>query len=184
MLLHAPRRGLRIVLLCSALVTACCYPTAAESRLMEVTAYCKCGECNGYSRGSWKFLKLDRWNKYVDHGSRKGTQYTGKTAAGDKLREPREGLLSRDSVRRPWTVPLKVAGAPLGAATRRYGTIAADTNYYPFGTKMHVPGWGWGEVTDRGGAIKGPDRIDIFFSRHGETRQWGRQQVQVDIERP
>jgi hypothetical protein len=41
------------------------------------------------------------------------------------------------------------------------GTIAADTKYYPFGTRMYVPGWGWGMVTDRGSAIKGPDRIDL-----------------------
>lgn len=29
----------------------------------------------------------------------------------------------------------------------RHGTIAADTTYYPFGTRMFVPGYGWGEAS-------------------------------------
>ena len=31
----------------------------------------------------------------------------------------------------------------------RHGTIAADTTYYPFGTRMFIPGYGWGEVSFR-----------------------------------
>lgn len=148
---------------------------AAQQVHMLVTAYCKCGSCNGYSRGSWKFLKLDQWNRYTAGGAR----YTGKTASGGKLVEPRAGLLSGESVTKPWTVPGKVAMP--WRAKQRLGTIAADTNYYPFGTKMYVPGWGWGVVGDRGGAIKGPNRIDIFFSSHGETERWGRQQLSVTV---
>lgn len=147
---------------------------------MEVTAYCDCGECNGYKRGSWKFLKLDKWNRYVSEGGRKGKKYTGKTASGGKLVEPRAGLLSKETVTQPWTVPGKVVMP--WRARQRLGTIAADTSYYPFGTLMYVPGWGWGSVGDRGGAIKGPQRIDIFFSSHGETKQWGRQQLNVAVE--
>jgi hypothetical protein len=157
-------------------------PARAEQRTipMEVTAYCDCGECNGYKRGSWKFLKLDKWNRYVSEGGRKGEKYTGKTASGGKLVEPRSGLISKDTVTKPWTVPGKVV-LPW-RARQRLGTIAADTDYYPFGTLMYVPGWGWGQVGDRGGAIKGPQRIDIFFSGHGETKQWGRQQLNVTVQ--
>jgi 3D (Asp-Asp-Asp) domain-containing protein len=64
------------------------------------------------------------------------------------------------------------------------GTIAADTKYYPFGTKMYVPGYGWGVVADRGGDIKGPDRIDLFYNTHSQANNWGRQRVSVEIERP
>lgn len=154
----------------------------AEQRTvpMEVTAYCKCGECNGYKRGSWKFLKLDQWNRYVSEGSDKGERYTGKTASGGRLAEPRAGLLSGESVKKPWTVPGKII-LPW-RAKQRLGTIAADTDYYPFGTMMYVPGWGWGVVGDRGGAIKGSQRIDIFFNHHGETEQWGRQSLNVTVE--
>jgi len=147
---------------------------------MKVTAYCDCGDCNGYKRGSWKFLKLDQWNRYVSSGSSKGAKYTGKTASGGRLVEPRAGLLSRESIARPLSVPGKIVMP--WRAKQRLGTIAADTDYYPFGTRMYVPGWGWGVVGDRGSAIKGPQRIDIFFTSHGETEQWGRQTVNVSVE--
>jgi len=54
---------------------------------------------------------------------------------------------------------------------------AADTRYYPFGTILHVPGYGPAIVLDRGGAIKGPHRIDLFFATHQAALEWGRQTV-------
>lgn len=139
------------------LLTACStgrFLGGTEKRVMEATAYCPCGECNGYTRGSWKMLKADQWNRYVKSTGRK---YTGKTASGGTLQTPRAGPLPRD------------------------GTIAADTNYYPFGTRMYVPGWGWGVVSDRGGAIKGPNRIDLLHSTHSAALKWGRRNVEVTI---
>jgi 3D (Asp-Asp-Asp) domain-containing protein len=62
------------------------------------------------------------------------------------------------------------------------GTIAADTKHYPFGTRMFVPGYGWGIVEDRGRKIKGPDRIDLYFNSHEDARQWGKKKVRVTIE--
>jgi len=54
------------------------------------------------------------------------------------------------------------------------GTIAADTNHYPFGTIMYVPGYGYGRVEDRGSAIKGPNRLDVFFKKKKQALDWGR----------
>eukprot|EP00951_Prasinocladus_malaysianus_P043417 scaffold541676_cov42-Prasinocladus_malaysianus.AAC.1 len=62
------------------------------------------------------------------------------------------------------------------------GTIAADTMHYPFGTRMKVPGYGWGVVEDRGGAIKGVDRIDLFHRDHLSALKWGRQRLEVVVE--
>jgi len=62
------------------------------------------------------------------------------------------------------------------------GTIAADTKHYPFGTRMFVPGYGWGIVEDRGRKIKGPNRIDLYFDSHEDARQWGKKKVRVTIE--
>lgn len=61
------------------------------------------------------------------------------------------------------------------------GSIAADTRYYPFGTEIYVPGYGWGVVEDGGGAIKGPNRLDLFYDDHGSTKRWGRRHVEVEI---
>jgi hypothetical protein len=174
----APDAALALILFCAISPR----PASAVQRTvtMTVTAYCDCGQCNGYKRGSWKFLKLDQWNRYVSEGSDRGAKYTGKTASGGRLAEPRAGLISGETIHKPWTVPGKVL-LPW-RARQRLGTIAADTSYYPFGTRMYVPGWGWGVVGDRGGAIKGPNHIDIFFNRHGETERWGRPTLTVTVD--
>ncbi len=150
---------------------------------MEVTAYCSCSQCCSWERGSWRYLKLDVWNKYVATGERTGKPYDGKTASGTKPHEPQPGLFSFDSLKHPWMIPPRVVLFPWKLLPKK-GTIAADTAHYPFGTRMYVPGYGWGVVEDRGSAIKGPDRIDIFMNSHGEALEWGRQTLEVEIELP
>jgi len=66
-----------------------------------------------------------------------------------------------------------------GTATRK-GTVAADTRYFPFGTVLYVPGYGYGVVEDTGGAIKG-GRLDLWFPSHEAALKWGRKKVEVKI---
>lgn len=154
---------------------------AKEPRVirMEVTAYCGCGDCCGWERGNPKYLRLDFWNKYINYGGKKGTKYTGRTSSGTKPHEPRPGLFSWDSLKHPWMIPIRIIFPWL--IFSRDGTVAADTRYYPFGTRMHIPGYGFGVVEDRGGAIKGPRRLDVFFNSHREALRWGRQRLSVEI---
>ncbi len=163
------------------LLSGCAKPPVA--RVMETTAYCGCSSCCGWERGSWHLLKLDFWNHYVSAGPGAGTTYSGLTASGTVPREPEEGLFSQDSLARPYMIPVRLVFFPWYLLPHE-GTIAADTKYYPFGTRMHVPGYGWGVVEDRGGAIKGPDRIDLFFDSHNDALTWGRKKVRVVIEYP
>ncbi|MFV0437596.1 MAG: 3D domain-containing protein [Desulfopila sp.] len=149
------------------------------SRTMEVTAYCGCSSCCSWERGSWKYLKLNFWNRYVSAGPQAGQPYSGLTASGSKPREPQPGLFSQDTLSRPWMIPLRVWPWTI---LPEDGTIAADTRYYPFGTRMYVPDWGWGTVEDRGGAIKGRNRIDLYFDSHQQALHWGRRKVAVRIE--
>ncbi len=158
------------------LLTGC---SSHRVHVIETTAYCGCGLCCSWERGSWKFLKLDFWNRYVNAGRRQGQPYNGKTAWGVTPVEPQPGLFSADSLTHPWMIPFRAVFPWLWF--HHDGTIAADTDYYPFGTQMYIPGWGWGLVTDRGGAIKGPDRIDLFFSSHAAALQWGRRRLPVEI---
>ena len=76
----------------------------------------------------------------------------------------------------------KLVGVTADRSKAKKGTIAADTRRYPFGTIMHVPGYGWGEVHDRGRAIKG-NHIDLFFKSHGKALQWGRKKIKVKVYR-
>lgn len=147
-------------------------------RTIETTAYCGCSVCCSWERGNWYFLKLDFWNRYVSAGPQAGRPYTGRTASGTIPHEPQPGLFSLDTATHPWMIPLRLLPWSL---LPEDGTIAADTRHYPFGTRMYVPGWGWGVVEDRGGAIKGSERIDLYFDSHAEALRWGRRQVGVQI---
>lgn len=151
-------------------------------RLMNTTAYCGCSKCCSWERGSWMYLKLDFWNRYVSAGKGKGRDYTGQTASGEYPEEPDEGFFSVDSIQRPWMIPQRLILFPWYFLPED-GTIAADTKHYPFGTRMHVPGYGWGVVEDRGGAIKGPTRIDLYFNSHSAALEWGRRRLYVIIEK-
>lgn len=159
----------------------CAKPPVA--RVMETTAYCGCSSCCSWERGSWSYLKLDFWNRYVSAGASAGRPYSGLTASGTVPYEPEEGLFSMDSIYRPWMIPVRLILFPWYLLPHD-GTIAADTKYYPFGTHMYVPGYGNGVVEDRGGAIKGPNRIDLYFNSHSNALAWGRKKVRVTIEYP
>jgi hypothetical protein len=167
---------LTIILISGILLTGCASTT---TRTMKATGYCGCGQCCGWERGSWKCLKLDVWNRYVSAGPNKGRSYSGLTASGTRPRIPRPGLISWDTARRPWMLPVRLIFPWLWLP--RDGTIAADTRHHPFGTRMYVPGWGYGRVEDRGSAITGPDRLDLYFNSHSTALQWGVQRVSVDI---
>lgn len=74
----------------------------------------------------------------------------------------------------------KAVGITASGTKARPGTIAADTSLYPFGTVMKIPGYGFGRVEDRGGAIRGR-HIDLYFKSRKEALQWGRQTKSVQI---
>ena len=56
-------------------------------------------------------------------------------------------------------------------------TVAAGTQW-ALGACMDIAGIGRRRVQDRGGAIRGA-KVDLYYSRHGDARSWGRQWVVV-----
>jgi 3D (Asp-Asp-Asp) domain-containing protein len=75
----------------------------------------------------------------------------------------------------------KRVGVTASGTKAKKGTIAADTRYYPFGTRVYIPGYGYGTVEDRGGAIQGPARLDLFFKNHAQALEWGRRRLRVEV---
>lgn len=59
------------------------------------------------------------------------------------------------------------------------GKVAAAPPEIPFGTWIYVPGYGWAEVLDRGGSIKGK-RLDVLFDSHEEAVEWGVQYLEIE----
>ncbi len=74
----------------------------------------------------------------------------------------------------------KDVGVTSDGTKAKKGVIAADISRYPYGTKMYVPGYGWGEVHDIGSAIR-DDHIDLFFPAEKEAKAWGRKYLDVII---
>lgn len=77
-------------------------------------------------------------------------------------------------------IRLKHIGKTSSGAMVRPGTIAADTTIYPYGTIMHIPGYGYGRVEDTGGAIKG-QHIDLYRPNHLYARHWGVREKEVKV---
>ena len=75
---------------------------------------------------------------------------------------------------------IKHIGITASGVLARPGTIAADTSIYPFGTIMHIPGYGYARVEDIGGAIKG-QHIDLYRPNHWFARQWGVQDKEIKV---
>ncbi len=62
-----------------------------------------------------------------------------------------------------------------------YSTIAADLSVFPIGTILFIPGYGFGVVADKGGAIKG-HRIDLYYETVEDVyKYWGKRKVNVYI---
>ena len=62
-----------------------------------------------------------------------------------------------------------------------YSTIAADLNVFPLGTILWIPGYGYGVVADKGGAIKG-NRLDLYYETVDDVyAEWGKKELDVYI---
>lgn len=68
-----------------------------------------------------------------------------------------------------------------GTIAKEGVTVAADTDILPFGTKVKINGEIY-TVQDTGGAIQG-HRIDIFMNDHQAALDFGRQTIEVFVER-
>mmetsp|Transcript_31622 Transcript_31622/g.79206 ORF Transcript_31622/g.79206 Transcript_31622/m.79206 type:complete len:146 (-) Transcript_31622:487-924(-) len=108
-----------------------------------------------------------------------GKRYVGTTASNTLPREPVPPLFSLQVLRnQAWTIPhrlvlLRWKGVP--------GTIAADTAHFGFGQRLYVPGYGWGVVEDRGSAVRGPARLDLYFKHHQAALDWGRRPLRARV---
>lgn len=60
------------------------------------------------------------------------------------------------------------------------GIVAVDTRVIPMGSKLYIPGYGWGVAADTGGAING-NKIDVWFPTLGQCYQWGVRPVTIKV---
>jgi 3D (Asp-Asp-Asp) domain-containing protein len=60
-----------------------------------------------------------------------------------------------------------------------FGVVAVDPNVIPLGTRMYIPGYGYGVAADTGGAVKG-NIIDLGYP-DGVPIDWVSQWVDIQI---
>jgi len=60
------------------------------------------------------------------------------------------------------------------------GIVAVDPKIIPMGSKIHIPGYGWGVAADVGGAIKGR-HIDVCLTSRGSVGRWGRKKLTITV---
>lgn len=62
-----------------------------------------------------------------------------------------------------------------------YSTVAADLKVFPVGTILFIPGYGFGVVADKGGAING-NELDLYYDTVDEVyTDWGKKTLDVYI---
>lgn len=79
-----------------------------------------------------------------------------------------------------WADPSWSNGNTATGVKARYGVIAVDPSVIPLGTRLYVPGYGYGVAADTGSAIIG-DRIDLCYDTGQQAIDYGRQSVTVYI---
>ena len=67
-----------------------------------------------------------------------------------------------------------------GTKAKQGRTVAVDPRCIPYGTEIIIDGQTY-IAEDCGGAIKGSNRIDLFFSSHEQALSFGRQTKKVRI---
>ncbi len=58
------------------------------------------------------------------------------------------------------------------------GAIAVDPRVIPLGSRVYVPGYGWGRAVDTGRLIRGR-RVDVWLPSRGGCMRWGVRKVRV-----
>jgi 3D (Asp-Asp-Asp) domain-containing protein len=62
----------------------------------------------------------------------------------------------------------------------KHGIIAVDPRVIPLGSRLYVPGYGWGVAADTGGLIVG-NKIDVWRPTTADCYRWGVRRVKVKV---
>lgn len=62
------------------------------------------------------------------------------------------------------------------------GIVAVNPDFIPYGTKMNIPGYGYGVAGDTGSRVRRYNNaIEVFFNTHREARQWGVKWLEIKL---
>lgn len=73
-----------------------------------------------------------------------------------------------------------LAGTTFTGTHTHPGSVAVDPSVIPFGTIMHIPGYGLGRAEDTGSAVQG-NHIDVWFRSCARARAWGVRHLRIRV---
>jgi 3D (Asp-Asp-Asp) domain-containing protein len=79
-----------------------------------------------------------------------------------------------------WADPSWSNGRTATGVPVHVGSVAVDPSVIPLGSRLYIPGYGYGVADDTGGAIVG-HRIDLYFPSNSAALAWGMRAVTVYI---
>lgn len=136
--------------------------TASESSAAETVVECRPQAVDTVRAGD-KGLKI--------------TQNSAKVATNFDSPAPPEGLGKKISVR---AYAYCINGRTASGTKTKMGTVAVDRSLIPLGSKIYIPGYGWGTALDTGGHMRGKV-IDIWYPSYGKCMQWGVRNVTITV---
>jgi peptidoglycan DL-endopeptidase CwlO len=71
-------------------------------------------------------------------------------------------------------------GRTATGSTVGWGSVAVDPSVIPLGSRLRIPGYGFGVASDVGGAIQGA-RIDVWFPTEAQALAWGNRVVTITV---
>ena len=87
---------------------------------------------------------------------------------------PASSIIAKTTVIDKITAYTHTGNATSTGTYPRIGTIAADPKRFPYGTKVYVPGYGYGRIEDTGGfRDKDYTQFDLFMDTEKDCRNWG-----------
>lgn len=102
--------------------------------------------------------------------------HSGSLSEHKAVPEPASSIIAKTLVMDSITAYTHTGNRTATGTWPRIGTIAADPKQIPYGTKIYVPGYGYGRIEDTGSNRHGADYycIDLFMETEADCRSYGR----------
>lgn len=102
--------------------------------------------------------------------------HTGTWAQHKSVPEPAESLIAKTVIADTITAYTHTGNRTATGTWPRIGTLACNPKQIAYGTKLYIPGYGYGRVEDTGANRHDISKIfiDVFLDSEAECRTWGR----------
>lgn len=114
--------------------------------------------------------------------ARKNLVEVRKKRENHKYQEPPSNLKNQQKIQVKASAYCLRGLTSRGVSTRT-GVIAVDPKVIPYGSRIYIPGYGWGTALDTGGSIRG-NKIDIWMPTYNQCMQWGNRSITVTVVKP